>query len=94
MTWLARFGWSLLAIATLTSVVAAYRVDLPEPHAVTVAIDHADYAADANAPSVSVNLPHVPPYGTGDTPRTSHYLATFDLAAVRSEEHTSELQSH
>ena len=84
MTWPARIGWLLLAVATLAAAAAVFLIDLPEPHA-TVVVDRADYVTDAGTVPIPVTLPHVPPFGSGDEPHASHYTAHFDLAAASAE---------
>src|SRR5262245_30309947 len=77
-TWLARLGWTALALATVTVATASFWLDLPAPQN-AVRIDRAIYTQGAGQPE-TVTLPHTT-RRLGAPPAAARYVMTFDLAA-------------
>jgi len=78
-TWLARLGWTILAIATVAIATAGFWLDMPEP-VNAIRIDRATYA-QGEGPPETVALPHTV-RRLGAPPAAARYQATFALAAV------------
>jgi two-component system sensor histidine kinase UhpB len=78
-TWLARLGWTAVAVLTVAIATAGFWVDLPEPRD-AIAINRAIHT-HGESPPEQVMLPHTV-RRLGASPAAARYEASFDLAAV------------